>query len=196
MSEFDAIVVFGTRIQDDGTFLPFVYQEIDRAATLISEGRAPQFIFGGSHWAGESFRGVRECDIAEVYFKNTYPHLASTFLKENRSTCVPENWLFVKIGFPHLRRIHQITIAPLVSRMAFTADWIYGDDGELSHEALPWLASDFPYEEQLLRDARCIFTVYNNMKRGHHDFLLDRESGESKWEQLWQAHGNCLVCYP
>jgi hypothetical protein len=196
MSKFDAVAIFGTRLQDDDTFLPFVYQEIDRAASLITEGLAPQVIFCGSHWAGEKFRGVRESDVAEVYFKDMYPQLARAFLKESQSTCVQENWLFMKVGFPSIRRIYHITIRPFLPRMAFTGDWIYGNDGVITHEALPWPVTNFPHEAQLLRDAKCIFTVYNHMERGHHNFLLNPKTGESKWQELWWAHGNCSSCYP
>lgn len=196
MTMCDAVAVFGTRLQNDGTFLPFVYQEIDRAVAMIETGQAPKFIFCGSHWAGESFNGTRECDVVEAYLQRSHPHILPYFLKEERSTTVQENWLYMKLTFPNIRRIHHITIMPFLPRMQFCGDWIYGDEGSLTHEALPWPAEDFPHEPQLLRDAQCIFKVFYHMERGDHTFLLYPESDISRWVALWQEHGNCRSCYP
>lgn len=196
MATYDAVAVFGTRLQDDGTFLPFVYKELDQAVALVEQGRAPRLIFCGSHWAGEGLRGKRECDVAEAYVSRRHPHVLPYFYKERRSTTVPENWLYMKIGFPAVRTIHLVTITPLLERIKFCGDWIYGDEGSLTYEALPWPASDFPHEPQLLRIMRCMFTVQNRKKRGDHTFLLHKGSETSCWTKLWTEHGSCRSCFP
>ncbi len=195
MANYDAVAVFATRLQDDGTFLPFVYHEIDRAVAIIETGQASHLIFCGSHWAGEEFRGTRECDVAEAYLSERHPHILPYLLKEGRSTTVPENLLYMKLCFPGIRTIHQVTIVPLLPRMKFCGDWIYGDEGELTYETLPWPADDFPHEPKLLQIMRCIFTVQNDKMRGDHTFLLCEGSEESRWKELWDSHGSCRICF-
>lgn len=195
MAIYDAVAVFGARLQEDNSFPSFVYKEIDRAMQLVESGQAPRLIFCGNYWAGEKFRGVRECDVAEKYIRVRYPHILSRFYKEGRSTTVPENWLFMKLDFPSVRKIHQVTIEPFLPRMKFCGDWIYGDDGELTHEALPW-PNTFPHEPLLLKIMQCMFTVQNNKKRGDHTFLLQKgSSNKSQWVKLWDAHGGCRRCF-
>lgn len=196
MATYDAVAVFGTRLQENNTFLPFVYQELDQAVTLVEGGLASRLIFCGSHWAGEGFGGVRECDVAEAYLAKRHAPILPYFMKEGRSTTVPENWLYMKLAFPDIRKIHLVTIKPLLPRMKFCGDWIYGDEGSLSFEALSWPATSFPHEAKLLQIMRCIFTVQNHKRRGDHTFLLRKGSGESCWEELWDAHGSCKSCFP
>ena len=187
---YDAVVVCGMRLQDDNTFPPFVYQEIDRAIWLLSEGLAEWFVFCGNYWAGEADRGIRECDVAEAYLQERYPSFLSRFLKEGQSTVVQENWGFLKLTYPTLRRLHQVTITPLLPRMRYVAEWTYGDEAELSFTALPWPSVDFPLERTLLKIAKCI---YASMERGDHTFLI--RNGVSRWQELWKAHENCTECF-
>lgn len=193
MPKYDAVVVFGTRLQQNGTFLPIVYQEIDRAIKILKQSAAKQFIFCGSHWIKDGLRGPKECDVAEKYVGEKYPECLKQFKKEGRSTTVPENWLFLKLDFPEARRLHQVTLTPLLPRMQFFGDWIFGDEGELSFETLTCPESLYPQERRVFRDAKCILTVYNKMKRGDHKFLL--KNGKSRWKQLPDDHHNCQRCY-
>lgn len=197
MSTYDAVAVFGTRLKEDGTFLPFVYHEIDRAVARVTLGQARYLVFCGSHWAGEKFRGVKECDVAEQYLRDTHPDVLPYFHKEDQSTTLPENWLYMKRRFSKLRRIHHITITPFAPRMQFCGDWIYGDHAELSFETLPWPTDDFPHEPQLLRDVKCMFTVHKQMTRGDDSYLLYPGTENSRWMELWREHGaHCRRCYP
>ncbi len=191
MPIYDAVVVCGTCLQDDNTFLPFVYAEIDRAIELLRQRQAEVFVFCGYYWAGETFRGIRECDVAEAYVRQRYPEYLPYFLKEDRSTVVQENWGFLRLTYPSLWRIHQVTIAPLLPRMQYVADWIYGDDGELTFEVLEGIeVPDFPFEEKNLEIAKCIFST---MDRGDMDFLI--QDGVSRWQEYWDSHLGCARCF-
>jgi hypothetical protein len=185
--------VFGTQLDEQGAFPPFVPLLIDRAVDHIRLGRAPKIVFCGSHPLKAGYlRGPKECDAAEAYLRHRHPGIIARgqFYKEDRSTSVPENWLFLKQNFPHLRRLHLVTIAPLLPRIRFLGDWIYGDNAALSFESLSWTRIDFPHEPRMLRNARCTLTTRNQMRRGDHGFLLKKD-GSSRWDELRLDHHAC-----
>ncbi|HSX02558.1 MAG TPA: ElyC/SanA/YdcF family protein [Candidatus Saccharimonadia bacterium] len=200
MPAYDAIVVFGNRLREkngsEREFEPFVYQEIDRAVELLSRGAAPLLVFCGNYWAGEADRGIRECDVAEAYMSRRHPEYLPQFRKEGRSTCVQENWAYLRLTYPELRRLHQVTIAPLLPRMKFVGQQMYEDHGQLSFEALPWPDTEFRHEEKLLQVAGCIFESVDPLKsrkRSPYEILL--QDGVSCWQELWKAHGGCAKCF-
>lgn len=187
---YDAVAVFGTKLQPDGKFPAFVYDEIDHAIGFLKRGRATYIIFCGSHSLKAELKGEKECEVAKRYVDEHYPEHSHRVLMEDQSTCIPENWLFLRKNFPTLRRIHLVTIAPLVPRIEFLGDWIYGDHGQLSFTGLPLEPGNFPNEARLLRDVKCILMKRNKIKRGDYKSLLNSD-GSSCWNKLRLDHHHC-----
>lgn len=190
MQLYDAVVVFGTRLKEDNTFPEHVYLQIDMAVNMLNLGLASRMIFCGSHWAASGSREIKECDVAEAYVTRRYPQHLARLSKEGRSTVTPENWLFLKRDFPEIRQLHLVTITPLVARIVFLGDYIYGDTVSISVTALPWSPTDYPHESVLLREAQCIFTRWTSMKRGDDGFLVNPD-GSSRWKELSDSHHAC-----
>lgn len=192
MSKYDAVAVFGSQINSSGQFPPFVYQAIDRAIQLLEAGAASKLIFCGSHAfkMGQPSKKKVECEIAETYIREHYPQYIERFLKECESTSVVENWLYLRARFGPYRRIHLITIDPLLPRMKYVGDWMYGGYGRLSFETVPGFGDMFPDDARVLRNTKCILTVRNNMPRGRYQYLL--KNGRSIWQELRIEHReNC-----
>lgn len=192
MSQYDAVAVFGSKMTD-GTFPQFVYMALDRAVILLEEGATPWIVFCGSHAYNQGVHAKKEWREALRYMHERYPRHVSRFLTERASTSVVENWLYLRARFPQFRNILLVTIEPLKDRMAFSGDWIYGDYGKLSFEALPWPAHDFPDDASVLARNRCILTVYKGgIGRGDYDALLDSK-GASLWQTLRLEHRDCCA---
>ncbi|HSX01855.1 MAG TPA: hypothetical protein VLI05_00915 [Candidatus Saccharimonadia bacterium] len=197
---YDAIAVFGSQLTATGKFPDYVYNEIDYAVGLLDDGAASTLVFCGSHALKHGLQGRRECEVAAEYLGDHHPGHLPRLRKEARSTSIPEKWLFTKTGYPDLHRIHVVTIEPLLPRIRFLGNWIYGDEGELSFTALPWPNDAFSDEPRLLQDAECALTVrgipvrgtseHEPMARGDHRRLLN-EDGSSRWDEIRRDHYEC-----
>jgi hypothetical protein len=189
------VAVFGAQLNSQGSFPPYVLQEIDRAIKLIEAGATHYLVFCGSHALKQGLQGPTECEVARAYVAQHHPSYLKRFRGEDKSTNIPENWLLMKLGFPHLEHIHLITIEPLLPRVQWLGQMVYGNDAELSFEALPWPAQDFPNEKRLLQDAQCTLTERGfqgrRMGPGEHRFLLDESTSRSRWNELRLDHHNC-----
>lgn len=190
MPNYDAVVVFGTQLNDKGEFPQFVYQLIDSAIGILAQNKAETFIFCGSHAMKSGLSGRKEADVAYEYVRRYHSNFIHRMKLEKHSTNIPENWLFLKVNFPSLRSIYLITIRPLLPRIKFLGDWIYGNDATLTFGTLPEDEKEFPNEKRLLQDAECTLLKRNKMRRGDHTFLLKKKT-ESRWNELRLDHHNC-----
>ncbi len=182
---YDAIVFFCSALTDRGEVPAFAKPAIERAVELVRQGKAPRLIICGSHPLKIGPRRRKECDVYATYVEARNPELTVAIKKESESTSIPENWLYLKLCFPELKRIKLVTYKLLLPRVKFFGHKIYGKSARLSFETVSATSGLFAHEVRFLRDAKCIL---KNMRPGQHSFIE-----KPGWDALRRAHHSCPI---
>jgi len=194
----DAIVVFGLQLGDKGELSDWLKARIDAAVRLYKKGKAKHIIFCGYYpLKRKDLQKYPEATAMKQYCLETYPEVpAAVIFKEERSLSTPDSLIFLRSGFPNLKRFTIVTQKTLGKRIKFLQEMIYGRSAKVEYVALPSSDKDFPLEAFLLDDMKCTFAFYTDhlpggkYKPGEYQKLLNPD-GTTRWDELRLLHHDC-----
>jgi len=192
-----AIAVHGCQLSDNGTITHALEVRLDTAFQLFLQGVAPVIIVCG-------WRPLKRLDLAqyceaevmEQYLNDKYgQHPAFqwlTILKEQDSTSVPENLVFVRDRFYNLQYVVIVVGEKVVPRIQFFSWKIFGSSTTVDCYGCDDGVSNDAIERKLLGDAWC---TLKEMDPGDLSYLLLDPGPDgrrrSRWDELRIAHHEC-----
>jgi uncharacterized SAM-binding protein YcdF (DUF218 family) len=100
-SNFDAIVVAGCKVRQDGSPSLALQARVRKAVSLYKEGYASKIILTGGSPDGR----LTEAQSAKLYAKTLYDIPDEAILLEEKSTTTESNASFTKSLYPHINKI-------------------------------------------------------------------------------------------
>lgn len=190
-----AIAVHGCQLSDKGKITRALKVRLNKAIRLYDAGLAPVIIVCGWRPLKREDLGVYcEADVMEEYIRDKRTREGKSVipvLKEQYSTSVPENLVFVRKQFPNLRFIHIVVGRKVVKRIAYFSHMVFKGNAKVSCHGCNDGIGNRLQERKLTADAKC---TLKDMTPGDWGYLfVGYVCGrpQSRWDELRIAHHDC-----